>query len=80
MKNKMLLWLDIFSAHFGMAKLLQEEEGYEIFSIIDVNEGREFYEEQNLINFSKKWYFRDCFDSKQTKPNLQYLEEIEKKI
>jgi len=79
MKNKMLLWLDIFSAHFGMAKLLQEEEGYEIFSIIDVNEGREFYEEQNLINFSKKWYFRDCFDSKQTKPNLQYLEEIEKK-
>ena len=79
MKNKMLLWLDIFSAHFGMAKLLQEEEGYEIFSIIDVNEGREFYEEQNLVKFSKKWYYRDCFDSRQKKPNLQYLEEIEKK-
>ena len=79
MKNKILLWLDIFSSHFGMAKSLQDNGDMEIFTIIDVNEGREFYEEQNLINFSKKWYYRDCFDSKQTKPNLKYLQEIEKK-
>ena len=79
MKNKILLWLDVFSAHFGMAKLLQDNKDMEIFTIIDVNEGREFYEEQNLINFSKKWYYRDCFDSTQTKPNLRYLEELEKK-
>ena len=77
MKPKLLLWLDTFSAQFGMSKWLQEY--CDIYAIIDVNEGREFYEKQNIVNFENKWYLRDCFNKDQKKPNLEYLAEIEKK-
>ena len=77
MKPKLLLWLDTFSAQFGMSKWLQED--CDIYAIIDVNEGREFYEKQNIVNFENKWYLRDCFNKDQKKPNLEYLAEIEKK-
>ena len=79
MKARILLWLDVFSAHFGMTKLLQEKHDCDIFAIIDINKGKKFYEEQKFIEFTKKWYFRDCFDRSQKKPDLLYLEEIEKK-
>jgi hypothetical protein len=79
MKRKILLWLDVFSAHFGMAKLLKEKHDCDIFTIIDINRGRKFYEEQKFIEFTKKWYYRDCFDRTQKKPDLPYLEKIEEK-
>ena len=77
MKEKLLLWLDTFSAQFGMSKWLQNN--YEIFAIIDVNEGREFYDKQKIVDFKNKWYLRDCFDKSQKKPDLEYLAKIEKK-
>ena len=77
MKEKLLLWLDTFSAQFGMSKWLQNN--YEIFAIIDVNEGREFYDKQKIVDFKNKWYLRDCFDKSQKKPDLEYLTKIEKK-
>ena len=79
MKNKILLWLDIFSSHYGMSELLQKKHDCDIFAIIDINKGKKFYEEQKIVKFAKKWYIRDCFDRTQKKPDLQYLEQIEKK-
>jgi len=61
MKEKILLWLDVFSQHFGMAKWLQEKYNYEISTIIDVNKGKIFYEEQKFVNFKNKWYFDDLY-------------------
>ena len=60
-----------------MSKWLQNN--YEIFAIIDVNEGREFYDKQKIVDFKNKWYLRDCFDKSQKKPDLEYLAKIEKK-
>ena len=77
MKPRLLVWLDTFSSQFGMSKWLQED--CDMYAIIDVNEGKEFYEKQNIVNFKNKWYLRDCFDKSQKKPNLEYLVEIEKK-
>jgi hypothetical protein len=65
MRKKVLLWLDVFSAHFGMSKLLQEKHNCDIFAIIDINKGKKFYEEQKIVSFAKKWYIRDCFDRTQ---------------
>jgi len=79
MKDKILIWLDVISPHFGMTKWLQEKYDCEIAAIIDVNNGKKFYEEQNIVNFQNKWYLRDCFDNSQKKPDLNYLAEIEKK-
>ena len=79
MKEKILLWLDVFSAQFGMAKWLQKKYDCEICAIIDVNKGKKFYEEQKIVDFKKKWYFRECFNRSQKEPDLKYLAEIEKK-
>ena len=79
MKEKILLWLDVFSAQFGMAKWLQKKYNCEICAIIDVNKGKKFYEEQKIVDFKKKWYFRECFNKSQKEPDLKYLAEIEKK-
>ena len=79
MKEKILLWLDVFSAQFGMAEWLQKKYNCEICTIIDVNKGKKFYEEQKIVSFKKKWYFRECFNKSQKKPDLKYLMEIEKK-
>ena len=79
MKEKILLWLDVFSAQFGMAKWLQEKYNCEICAIIDVNKGKKFYEEQKIVDFKKKWYLRECFNRSQKEPDLKYLAEIEKK-
>ena len=79
MKEKILLWLDVFSAQFGMAKWLQKKYNCEICAIIDVNKGKKFYEEQKIVDFKKKWYFRECFNRSQKEPDLKYLAEIEKK-
>jgi hypothetical protein len=79
MAEKILLWLDVFSQHFGMATYLQKKYNYEISAVIDVNRGKKFYEEQKFVDFKNIWYFRECFDKSQKKPDLQYLAEIEKK-
>ena len=79
MAEKILLWLDVFSQHFGMATYLQKKYNYEISAVIDVNRGKKFYEEQKFVNFKNIWYFRECFDKSQKKPDLQYLAQIEKK-
>ena len=51
MAEKILLWLDVFSQHFGMATYLQKKYNYEISAVIDVNRGKKFYEEQKFVNF-----------------------------
>ena len=79
MKEKILLWLDVFSAQFGMAEWLQKKYDCEICAIIDINKGKKFYEEQKIVDFKKKWYFRECFNKSQKEPDLKYLAEIEKK-
>ena len=79
MAEKILLWLDVFSQHFGMATYLQKKYNYEISAVIDVNRGKKFYEEQKFVDFKNIWYFRECFDKSQKKPDLQYLAQIEKK-
>ena len=79
MKEKILLWLDVFSAQFGMAEWLQKKYECEICTIIDINKGKKFYEEQKIVDFKKKWYLRECFNRSQKEPDLKYLAEIEKK-
>ncbi len=77
MKGKILVWLDETITHFGIMKELQEREDVEIYAIINTNKGRKFYEAQKIVNFSKIWFFRDCFDDLKSKPDIKYLENFE---
>lgn len=79
MKHKILVWLDETLTHFGMIRELQKKENVEIYAIINTNKGREFYERQKIVNFTKVWYFRDCFNNLKNKPDIKYLERIEDK-
>ena len=76
---KILLWLEGFSPQFATAKLISEKIDCDIYAILNVNKAKEFYEKQKFMEFKKKWYFRDCFNKKHVKPDLDYLSKIEKK-
>jgi len=79
MKDKILFWLDSFSPHFGIAKFLQEMYDCELFAIIDVNAGKKFFQNQKIVSFKKKWYYRDNLSKRKEKPDLKYLKLIEEK-
>ena len=79
MVKRVLFWIDATLDHFGAAKYLQNNSDLEMFAIIDANKGKKFYQEQNIVKFKKKWFFRDYISKKHTKPDLEYLSEFEKK-
>jgi hypothetical protein len=76
---KILLWLEGFSPQFATAKHISEKIDCDMYAIINVNKAKEFYEKQKFMEFKKKWYFRDCFNKKDIKPDLDYLFKLEKK-
>jgi hypothetical protein len=78
MRDKILVWLDETLTHFGIIKELQERENIEIYAIVNTNKGRKFYETQKIVNFTKVWYFRDCFKNLKDKPDMKYLENFER--
>ena len=71
MKPKLLLWLDTFSAQFGMSKWLQED--CDIYAIIDVNEGREFYEKQNIVPNYVPFYSEYQLNMIENNPHGQWI-------
>ena len=79
MKVKILVWIDSSLTHFGISKSLKENFDCEIFAIIDTNQGREFFEKQEFIEFSKVWYFRDYFLDLQKNIDQNFLQEFEDK-
>jgi len=79
MVKKILFWIDSGIDQFCTANYLQNILDLELFAIIDTNKGRKFYDEQKIVKFKKKWFFRDHVLQKFTKPNLEYLSSFEKK-
>ena len=78
MKDKIIVWLDSNLMQFCLCYYLQKEIDADFFAIIDVtNKTRSFFENQNLVNFKKVWFFHDhTLPTK--KPDLQYLSSFEK--
>lgn len=80
MKNKLLFWIDADLTHFGIAKYLQEKQEYEIYSIFDVTgKPKKFFEEQNIINFQKIWFYHDHIVKTSKKTDISYLQKFEEK-
>jgi hypothetical protein len=79
MREKILVWLDVSLIHFGISKHLKQNDDYEIYGIVDTNKGRIFYENQKIVQFSKIWFYRDCFSKFEKEIDIKYLKEFEKK-
>ena len=79
MTKKIIFWLNAFLLYYGLAYTLQKQYDCELYSIIDVtNKTKNFFEEQNLVNFKKKWFLHDHIKKNNIKPDLEYLENFEK--
>ena len=79
MKDKILFWLETGSPHLGIAKYLDENHDCELFTIVNTNRGKKFFQKQNIIKFIKTWYLHDNVIKSNKKPDLQYLSSFEKK-
>ena len=78
-KPRMLFWLNGFFLHYSLAYYLQSRLDADFFGIVDINtKPKKFFQNQNLVNFEKLWFFHDNIKKNQ-KPDLNYLRTFEKK-
>ena len=64
----------------GLPKTLQEKHNFDIYAILDVTDKqKKFFQKQELIKFSKIWFFHDYISKATKKPDTKYLKLIEKK-
>ena len=80
MNSKIIFWMNDALALVGLPKTLQEKHNFDIYAILDVTDKqKKFFQKQELIKFSKIWFFHDCISKATKKPDTKYLKLIEKK-
>ena len=73
-KLKILFWIDGFFLHFSLAYYLQSQLDADFFGIIDINsKPKKFFQNQNLVNFKKIWFFHDHIRKTHQTPDYNYL-------
>ena len=80
-KDKILVWIGADLTHFLFASGLQKKHDADYYAIIDItNKPKEFFLSQKFVDFKKVWYYHDEIKIKNdSKPNLEYLKDVEKK-
>jgi len=79
MAKKILLWITPNLLNFGIANSLQQNNDFELYSIIDTpDNSKPFFINQQIVNFSKKWFFHDQINE-QRNYDLKYLKKFEEK-
>ena len=80
MTDKIIFWLDAFLLNFCFAHDLQKKHDCELYAVVDVtNRTKKFFEEQNFVNFKKQWFLHDHIKKINSKPDIKYLEDFEKR-
>jgi len=78
--KKIIFWLDKELSRFGIAKEIKDSFDCELFSIIDTtNKPKEFFENQKIIKFEKKWFYHDNIKKTNSNIDTNYLKTFEKK-
>ena len=79
LKDKVIFWLSADLLPFCLAYYFQKKFDGEIFAIYDLtNKPKKFFEEQKLVNFSKKWFYHDHVKIN-NKPKIEYIKKISEK-
>ena len=80
MTDKIIFWLDPFLLNFCFAYDLKKKHDCELYAVVDVtNRTKKFFEEQNFVNFKKQWFLHDHIKKINSKPDIKYLEDFEKR-
>ena len=78
LKDKILFWISKDLIHFGIANELQKKYDADLYAIIETyDKPKEFFQNQNLVNFKKTWYL-DNLGVQNKKPDIEYLKTKEK--
>ena len=79
MEDKILFWQNREFVQFGIAEKLQSKHNCELYAIVDdVSDYlKKFFQEQEIIDFKKIWYYTEHVSIKDKKPDLEYLTKIE---
>ena len=80
MAKRIIYWINNFFLHYSIATKLQEKCDIESYAIIDVsNKLKKFFEEQKKVPFKQSWYYHDQIKKIDEEPDIEYLENFEKK-
>lgn len=80
MGKNFLFWCNLDMIEFGLAYSLQNKIDGNFFAISDSHDSlKKFFQKQNIVNFKKTWYYRDYVKNDFTKPDMNYLKNIENK-
>ena len=80
MNKKLFLWLSGDILHYCLGYFLQKDHGYKISAVIDIpNRPKKFFQKQKLVEFDNLWYFHDHIKKLDDNPDIEYLENFEKK-
>ena len=79
MKDRIIFWLSADILPFCLAYYFQKNYVADFFGVYDLtNKPKKFFETQNLVKFSKIWFYHDHIRKKGI-PDLEYLEKFEEK-
>jgi hypothetical protein len=79
MKDKIIFWLDSDLTHFAIAKGIQDNYDAELFAVIDITDKpKSFFQTQQIVKFKKIWFYHDHIKVNK-KPDMEYLQDFEKK-
>jgi len=80
MNPKIIFWINDDLSSLGLPKILQEKYNFDIYAILDITDKpKHFFQKQQLIKFSKIWYFHDHIYKTTKTPDIEFLQLIEKK-
>jgi len=78
-KDKILFWLESYSAHFGISKALTDKYDCDSYALIACSpKQKKFFKNQKLVKFKKILFLRDNIDLKNHEPNIKNLKFFRK--
>ena len=79
MTEKIIFWMNAFFLNFVVAESLKKKYDCDIYALIDItNRTKQFFIDQNLVNFKKTWFLHDHIQ-KNNFFDMEYLQNFEKK-
>ena len=79
MTEKIIFWFSADLLPYCLAHFFQKQRDSELFAIFDVtNKPKEFFKKQEFIKFTNFWFYHDQMKF-EIKPDIDYIENIEKK-
>ena len=80
MNSKIIFWINDDLSSLGLPKILQEKYNFDIYAILDITDKQKnFFQKQQLINFTKIWYFHDHIYKTTKPPDVEFLKSFEEK-